>query len=466
MDEAVGAGAARGLHRRRLARLGPSIEDVVEGGAVEHRGFLRDHRDLAPQPLLREVADVDPVQRHAPRLHIVQPQQQVHEGRLAGAGAADQPDLLARRNDEREVAHAAGPLSVLKVRRLEGDAAAGGLRGRRAGAVGDGVGRGEGAHPVLDHADVGEDVERGPGDPAAHIGRPEHQRGGRRHLADADVARPPAPERDRNKPGAAERVEDRQPRAHRQGHAAELDRPFAKARQPLARVILLAARMGEELDGRDIGEAVDEAAIDLGARLGAGLGGATDRTKRDRHQPDVKRDPPRAGERHRPVDRPQHPQHADEIDHQHPHRVDRVEREAHERAAGLHLLGDKPPGEIVLEESQRLAERVAVQPPENKRDEPRPDRQPRQRRLREIRERPGDAEQEQREQQHRPVIGEQPLRPALAARSTSRPMNQFAHTSRTAKLTVAAIIASNGQRASRKAQRRKAPSEAGGRARS
>ena len=46
--------------------------------------------------------------RMRPGLEIVETQKQVDERRLARAGRADQPDLLARTDEEREVADHAG----------------------------------------------------------------------------------------------------------------------------------------------------------------------------------------------------------------------------------------------------------------------------------------------------------------------------------------------------------------------
>ena len=50
-----------------------------------------------------DVGDVLAVDQDAARLEVVEAQQQIDERRLAGAGAADQPDLLARPDQQREV---------------------------------------------------------------------------------------------------------------------------------------------------------------------------------------------------------------------------------------------------------------------------------------------------------------------------------------------------------------------------
>ena len=89
-DEVVGLRLPGGRDRRRLAGVGPAVEDVVAHRAVQQRGVLRHHADLRPQAVLRDVGDVLAVDQDAARLQVVEAQQQVDERRLAGAGAADQ----------------------------------------------------------------------------------------------------------------------------------------------------------------------------------------------------------------------------------------------------------------------------------------------------------------------------------------------------------------------------------------
>ena len=70
---------------------------------MQQRGVLRHHADLRAQAVLRDVGDVLAVDQDAARFQVVEAQQQVDQRRLAGAGAADQPDLLARPDQQREV---------------------------------------------------------------------------------------------------------------------------------------------------------------------------------------------------------------------------------------------------------------------------------------------------------------------------------------------------------------------------
>ena len=59
--------------------VGAAIADIVQRRAVEHRGFLRDHADLAAQAFLRHVAHILPVDPHRAFFTVVQPQEQRHE---------------------------------------------------------------------------------------------------------------------------------------------------------------------------------------------------------------------------------------------------------------------------------------------------------------------------------------------------------------------------------------------------
>src|SRR3989344_735851 len=59
-----------------LAGVGAAIQDVVAHGAVQQRGVLRDHADVAAQAVLRDMGDVLPVDQDAARLHVMKALQQ------------------------------------------------------------------------------------------------------------------------------------------------------------------------------------------------------------------------------------------------------------------------------------------------------------------------------------------------------------------------------------------------------
>ncbi len=79
-----------GEPRRRdnlgLGRLGPAIADVVADRAVQQRGVLGHHRDLRAQAFLGGERDVLAVDQDTAALQVEEAQQQVDDGRFAGAG--------------------------------------------------------------------------------------------------------------------------------------------------------------------------------------------------------------------------------------------------------------------------------------------------------------------------------------------------------------------------------------------
>ena len=91
---------------------------------MQQRGVLRHHADLAAQRLLRDLRDVLAVDEDAPALEVVEAQEQVDERRLAGAGAADEADLLARPDGQREVLDDLRLPAVVEAGVLEADLAA------------------------------------------------------------------------------------------------------------------------------------------------------------------------------------------------------------------------------------------------------------------------------------------------------------------------------------------------------
>ena len=103
LDELVRLGAPRSRHHLRIVGVRAAVEDVVAHRAMQQRGVLRDHADLRAQAVLRDVGDVLPVDQDAAALDVVEAQQQVHDRALAGARAADQADLLAGPDVQREI---------------------------------------------------------------------------------------------------------------------------------------------------------------------------------------------------------------------------------------------------------------------------------------------------------------------------------------------------------------------------
>ena len=95
--------AIRVLRVIRVIRVAPE-GDVAGDRVGEEKRLLRHEADRAAQAAERDLADVDAADRHGARRRLVQPRQQVDQRRLAGAGAADERDRLARLDAEADVA--------------------------------------------------------------------------------------------------------------------------------------------------------------------------------------------------------------------------------------------------------------------------------------------------------------------------------------------------------------------------
>ncbi|KAJ6440267.1 alcohol acetyltransferase [Purpureocillium lavendulum] len=133
-----GGRATRLVHllvRRREAR----VPQVLHDGGVEEQRILRHDADDVPERPLRHVAHVVAVDTHAAAArHVVVPQQQLHERRLARARGADQRDRLARRGEDAHVVDRRALVVVGEVDVVELDLALDGAQPRRALLVGDG----------------------------------------------------------------------------------------------------------------------------------------------------------------------------------------------------------------------------------------------------------------------------------------------------------------------------------------
>ena len=101
-DEIVDLGEPRRFLDLGIARLPAAVPDVVADGVVEQDRVLRDHADRHAQRFLGHVADVLAVDRDAPAGHLVEPEQQPRDGRLAGAGRPDHRDRVTGGDFEAE----------------------------------------------------------------------------------------------------------------------------------------------------------------------------------------------------------------------------------------------------------------------------------------------------------------------------------------------------------------------------
>ena len=108
------------------AGLGAGISDVLENAGRENDGFLRDQCDTATNRQRVGCGQRYAVQAKASRLRIVKAQEQLEDGRFAGARRADQGDALARRDGQVELTECGriGARGVAKIDVLEIDFAA------------------------------------------------------------------------------------------------------------------------------------------------------------------------------------------------------------------------------------------------------------------------------------------------------------------------------------------------------
>jgi hypothetical protein len=129
---------------------------------------------------LRDAGDVLAVDPDTPRLGVVEPQEQVDHRRLAGPRGADEADLFARRDGQRQVVEDAAVLAVVKAHMLEGDAALSNHQRPRRRPVDQAVFAGDGLEPVLHRADVLEKGGQLPHDPVGHALQAQDQPDGER----------------------------------------------------------------------------------------------------------------------------------------------------------------------------------------------------------------------------------------------------------------------------------------------
>ncbi len=194
LDELERMGLGGGGPHLLIRRGRPAVADVVGDGAVQQRGILGHHGDMGAQALLRRLGDVLAVDQDPPRLYLVEAQQDVDEGRLAGAGGADEAEALARRDVEIDaMQHAAGG-AVAEAHILEAHGALLDLEGRRPRLVGHQPRHRDRAHAVLHHADVLEDGRHVLGHPARDIGDLPSERQGHGDDADGDLPAGPEPD--------------------------------------------------------------------------------------------------------------------------------------------------------------------------------------------------------------------------------------------------------------------------------
>ena len=267
-DEIMRLGGLGGRDDLILRGIGPPIKDVVAGRAVEHRGFLGDHGDLATQAFLRDVAQVVPVQQHRAAFDVVKPQQQRHQRRLAGPRGTDDADLFPGRDGQVQILDPALVPAIGKADVVKADPTLHPVQRDGIGGIGQPVRGRQGAHAVLDLADIAPHAHQRHADPSGHL-RQAHGDGARcRDIAHRGRALTPQED------GAAHKDHRQNPRHDHQRQAepgaddAEIQRAFAETSHGAQGDLILVPVMGEQLDGLDVGDGIDDLPRHIGPRRG------------------------------------------------------------------------------------------------------------------------------------------------------------------------------------------------------
>ena len=283
-------------------------------------------------------ANIMAIHRDRALLHIVEPQQQVHERRFPRTRAPNKPHPAARFNRQIKAAHPAGVASIFKRDIVISD------RPRRAGQrdrvrfICDTMGHRERRRAILNDADIREHPQRRPGNPATHLRRAQDQRRRRAQITNRRASNLPQPDGQPNHQQRAKGIEEGQPQAHRHSNAPKFQRRLAQVFDTLTREFFLAARMSEQLHGGHVGKAIDEASIHRRAAFRPIFRRNADARQTVRHPPDINRDPNSHRQRQPPINSRQHRSHPDHIGHQQPDRPNRIEHRLDHGGMGLHLL--------------------------------------------------------------------------------------------------------------------------------
>ena len=115
--------ARRGSLDLGAGGVGPAEGDVVGDRAGEEEALLRHDPELAAQRRLRDVAQVDAVDRDPPVARVVEAREELRDRRLPGARVADERDRRPWRDVEVEVVEDVREVAVPEADVLEADVA-------------------------------------------------------------------------------------------------------------------------------------------------------------------------------------------------------------------------------------------------------------------------------------------------------------------------------------------------------
>ena len=123
-DHAVRAHRAGGSLDVLVARIGTAVRDRVANRAREQERLLRNVAEPVPVSRQVELAQVSPVDQDRAVRRVVEPRDQLHQGRLAGTGLAHQGHGLASAHPQVDaVQGVAGGVRVVEVHVVQHDLA-------------------------------------------------------------------------------------------------------------------------------------------------------------------------------------------------------------------------------------------------------------------------------------------------------------------------------------------------------
>ena len=119
--EAVSVCELGGLNALLVRGVQPAVPDVVHHGAAEQEHVLEDDSQLPTEVVLLDLPDVGAVYLDAAVVDVVEPREQVHDGRLPRPCGAHEGDSLARLGPKADVLEHRDAWVVLEVHVLELD---------------------------------------------------------------------------------------------------------------------------------------------------------------------------------------------------------------------------------------------------------------------------------------------------------------------------------------------------------
>ena len=199
-------------------------------------------------------------------------------------------------------------------------------------------------------------------------------------------------------------------RAHGGHRARQPDDCGEETLQPVAHIGMLAPAAVEQLDRDDVGEGVDQPAVEDRALVGGGAAGSAHFRQQEPDDPGIAQEPQRHDQPHPRVDRDEDGDRQHHEGQERPHGLQHVDDEIADRLAALHDLGGDTAGEIVLVEGVGLLDDAPERLPAHHRVEARHDHLLLDDGRADHHQRAHDQKQPKQAEQFRPMFGEERLR--------------------------------------------------------